>query len=153
MMLQESVEKLAMERLVMAARSQRVKEIHAELSATPKGQEMIDAYLLLDETRERVKALESCLRAEAVAEWERTSNKKPAPGIGIRKMTGLEYDEHGALMWCMAKHTGALRVNKREFEKAARVLKPDFVTFTETHTATIARDLPGALAKARKEAG
>jgi hypothetical protein len=151
-MLQEAVEKLAAERLILAARSQRVKELDAELKATPKGQELIDAHALLSETRSRINALEQLVRGEAIACFKGNGDKHPVPGIGIRVGEALTYDQERALKYCRRKVQNALRFDKREFEKVARVLRPKWVTFEPKVTATIARDLSGVLAKARKEA-
>lgn len=93
---------------------------------------------------DQLQLAELALRTLALAEYDRTGNKAPGPGVGIREVTRLEYSEPEALAWAVA-HNLALRLDRNAFEKIVKVQPPPFVTaLMETH-ATIATDLGKAL--------
>lgn len=103
---------------------------------------------------DRIKALtqalaeaEAALRAAAVAAYQETGNKKPAPGVGIRVQTKLRYDESDALRWAL-EHDLCLMLDKAAFERQARVTPLGFVETVETPAATIATDLSAVVGEA-----
>jgi hypothetical protein len=86
--------------------------------------------------------MEEKIRAAAVAIFQETGNKKPAPGVGIREVEKLDYDDAGAITWAIDhSHRGLLSLKKADFERAAKSIRPDFVTITKVPQATIARKL------------
>ena len=66
--------------------------------------------------------------------------KVPAPGVGIREVTVLSYDEGIALQWAKA-HKLALKLDTEAFKKIAKVDTPDFVKITTEPKATISHNL------------
>lgn len=83
---------------------------------------------------------EAQLRALILAEYEKTGSKKPAPGLGVRVVTKIQYDATSAFTWAM-KHGLALKLDIGAFEKLARSTEMPFVTTTQEATATISPDL------------
>ncbi len=91
---------------------------------------------------------ESALRSLAVATYEATGEKHPAPGVGISLTTTLAYDDVQALAW--AREQGAaLLLDRKGFEAIAKAMPLPFVTKHEIPKATLARDLGAALAAAQ----
>lgn len=83
---------------------------------------------------------EGILRELTLKAYADTGNKAPAPGVGIREVTKLEYDEKVAFTYAK-EHLLFLQLNKTAFEKFAKDEEPDFVTIIKEPQATIATDL------------
>ena len=90
--------------------------------------------------REVMESAEAKLRELTLEVYAETGNKTPADGVGIREVTKLEYDTKTAYNWAI-EHSMALNLDKRGFEKIAKVSPPDFVTITKEPQATIATNL------------
>jgi hypothetical protein len=129
------------------AAAEKAKKLEKELYATELGQKMLGAYEYLGAVRKEKNELEARVRAASIEVFLVTQDKRPAPGILIRRNGGAIYSQNDAKDWCLAHFHDGLRLDKRPFEKAAKVMKPEFVTFTDNYTATIARDLGKALAE------
>lgn len=89
---------------------------------------------------------EKALRDSAVAEYQATGNKAPAPGVAIRMMLRLDYELKEAYDWA-EEHKMALKLDVYAFEKVAKAspLAFDFVVITQEPHALIATDLSKAL--------
>jgi len=96
------------------------------------------------EAHSQVAEAEAKLRELTLKAYQETGNKAPAPGVGIREVTKLEYDPKNALMWAV-EHRLALQLNKTAFEKIAKTDTPEFVTVSTEPQATIATDLSEVL--------
>ena len=83
---------------------------------------------------------EERLRELTLKAYAETGNKAPAPGVGIREVTILDYDPKVALDWAKT-HKLALSLNKRLFESLAKTDPPGFVTISKEAHGTIATDL------------
>ncbi len=98
--------------------------------------------------------LEGQVRELAVAAYHETGSKKPAPGVGIRLMTRLEYDPQEALFYALEHQlVSMLKLNAKVFEKAAPALDFDWVTTTDEVQATIATDIVKALEEGESQDG
>lgn len=86
------------------------------------------------------------LRDLAVQLYEDSGDKHPGPGVAIRLMTRLSYDDRQALEWAK-KNNLALALNKRAFESIAETMELPFVKISKEPQATIAQDLAAALAE------
>ncbi len=98
---------------------------------------------LLDEamqTSQFVSAAEIRLRELTLQAFTETGNKAPAPGVGIREVTKLDYDSKDALKWAM-EHQIALNLDKKSFEGFAKATPLEFVRITQEPQAIIATDL------------
>jgi len=87
-----------------------------------------------------VSETEATLRELTLQAYAETGNKAPAPGVGIREVTKLEYDAKIAFDWAK-EHAIALKLDVSGFEKVAKVSPPDFVTIFQQPQATIATNL------------
>jgi len=98
------------------------------------------------ECQEAQECAEEELRQATLQAYEETGNKAPGPGLGIRVIEALEYDEHAALLWAI-QHEMALALDKKAFEKIAKAdgKSMSFLTKTAKVTATIATDLATVL--------
>ena len=86
---------------------------------------------------------ENKLRTMTIMVYQDTGNKAPAPGVGIREVTRLEYDSKAAFNWAM-EHKIALKLDVSGFEKIAKTApetRPEFVKVSVEPQATIATDL------------
>jgi len=83
---------------------------------------------------------EATLRELTLIAYAETGNKAPAPGLGIREVTKLEYDTKVAFTWAV-EHTMALRLDTSAFEKIVKASPLDFVTVSQVPQATIATQL------------
>lgn len=99
-------------------------------------------YRELGQANIELKVAEEKLRAATLAAYQETGNKKPAPGVGIRIMKALDYEECQAIEWAVEAGAGnCLKLDKKNFEKAAEALALDFVTINNVPQATIAKEL------------
>ena len=76
----------------------------------------------------------------AIKEYNKTGIKTLYGGIGIRVMQRLEYNPTRAVEWAK-KHSIALMLDKKAFEKIAKIEDINFVTKREIPTVTIPREL------------
>ena len=83
---------------------------------------------------------EAKLRELALLSYAVTGEKTVAPGVGIRLMTKLYYENSKAMDWAM-EHKLAWKFDSSAFEKLAKVNKLRFVTYTEEPAATISNEL------------
>lgn len=101
----------------------------------------------LSQLRAVTAQLEHDVRTLATVDYQKTENKAPCPGVGIRLTTELSYEPAKALQW--AKDTKlCLALDVKAFEKVAATNDLDFVTVAKVPTATIARDLDAVLGAA-----
>jgi len=89
---------------------------------------------------ENMTEAEAKLRELTLQAYAETGDKAPAPGVGIRERTVLTYDGKVAFDWAKS-HKMALQLDKKAFEKIAKVSDLDFVDVTTEPIATIATTL------------
>jgi len=80
--------------------------------------------------------LVTTIKAEAVEEYKKTGNKAHEGGVAIRLMSVIEYDYEEALRWA-EEHKLALILDKKKFEKFAKIEDMSFVGMSEVAQATI----------------
>ena len=138
MTLQEYVQTLAEERKALELMDERVRSLYAEFEAQ---QDIAQAVSGLRAQKIYVAELENNVRYSALEIYAADpTNKKPAPGIGIRVGSRLMYDSGQALEW--AKGSGlALKLDVPAFEKIAKATPLPFVSTEDVPTATIAKEL------------
>lgn len=91
--------------------------------------EIEDAELVIYNLRTDIKEI-------ALKEYKETGVKKFDCGVGIRIMTNIDYDVNVAFDWAK-EHQMALLLDKKAFERHAKVDTPDFVEISEVPIATI----------------
>jgi hypothetical protein len=97
---------------------------------------------------DQIKTEEAFIRRDAVTEFTKTGNKKPATGLQIKIVEKLEYPEEDAVKWAIMNNApGVLKIYKTEFTKAIKGavamgrIPPTFVTLSKGPQAQIATDL------------
>lgn len=104
-----------------------------------ENRELMDA---IEAERIRLREEEEKLREATLEAYRETGNKKPAPGVGIRIVKDICYEEYMAITWAVEAGAGnCLKLDKKNFEKAAEALALDFVTINSIPQATIAKEL------------
>ena len=93
------------------------------------------------EASERVDELTKQVRDRAVLAFEQSGDKRPNSAIQIKEYIVLVYSEGDALEFARQHVPKALKLDRRAFERVAKVLEPDFVTVITEPRATIASDL------------
>lgn len=94
-------------------------------------EEMAFRQRVLDVIREKEaaeaerKALDAAIREEAREEFLRYGDKTPVPGVTVREVKRLRYDEEEALAWAREWNPNCLKLDKARFEKVGKAL--DFV--------------------------
>jgi hypothetical protein len=101
----------------------------------------------VDETAKHLQESETKLREMTIKIYQETGNKQPAPGIGIREITRVEYDPKQAVKWAI-EHKIALSLDKKSFEGWAKANQLDFVKISTEPQAIIATDLSAFLSEA-----
>ena len=88
-----------------------------------------------------IKAAEETLRQVARATWRETGNKRPHQGVEIRVYKALSYDQETAKAYAMEHLPQVVKLDKRAFEKVAKVLDLDFVTIHDDPKVFISKSL------------
>ncbi|KKN74746.1 hypothetical protein LCGC14_0387880 [marine sediment metagenome] len=140
------VEELLAQIKVVAGARKKAKEL------ADKRQALYDEFTTLHcdffadvaTAKSKVALDEEKLRELALQAYAETGEKAPAPGVGIRELTKLEYDAGVAFDWAKA-HKMALKLDTTAFEKIVKADTPEFVKVTTEPQATIATDLDAIL--------
>ncbi len=92
--------------------------------------------------RARLQKEEEKLRAATLEAYQETGNKKPAPGVGVRIVKEMIFDEAEAIDWAVdASAKNCLKLNTSNFKKVAEGLGLPFAEIVECPQATIAKEL------------
>lgn len=137
----ELIERLAHNRQIEAEYKAEIAETEEELRNTIIGLRLERRRVFLKAAQRNVADAETDVRLAAVAAFTDTGDKKPHPAVQIKAYTTLTYDAGAALDYARQHIPNAVRLDKRAFEKAAKVLALDFVVSDSEARATIARDL------------
>ena len=139
--MKNAIARLARARQIVTEQEAALAEMTEELYASPLG-------LYLNKTREdlqKAKAAQSDaeigVRAIGRNIFRETGDKMPHPAVKIKMYAALDYTDEDAIEYAREHLPKALRLIKRTFEKAAKVLELDFVTARKEPRVTIARDL------------
>lgn len=122
-----------------------------EVKADPKYQEL-EAFVQAESAA--MQETETKVREIVTMEFDRTGNKKPFPGFGIREYTKVDYDLGEATNWAKANMPIALTIDKKLFEDAVKKMPasvlPDFIQVNHVPTVTISKDLSAWLVKSEE---
>ena len=149
-MLQEKLRELA----ELNRKHEEVKSVVDKLEKVIHALPEYEAFNLASSDAKKVSDEIASIRSEintlTIEAYERTGEKKPAPGVGIRVSMSYDYDDDLAFAYCRSELPQALKLDKRTFEKfikGVQEVRPlDFVTVEEKVTPTIASDLSEYLA-------
>ena len=123
--------------LRVRAQKARAAQIETRVTWENANKEIIE---LANFTARNVEDAEAILRELTLKVYAETGNKAPAPGVGVREITKLEYDSQVAFMWAQ-DHRMALKLDTSAFEKIAKASPLDFVKMRGEAQATIATKL------------
>ena len=151
--MQDKIEALARARRLLKDEQDNLAEIEAEIEAT-FGRRLEIAKTQLSTAKDDVQSAEGVVRTAALDLYVQDGDKKPHPAIQIKVYKVYRYDETDALDFAREHMPGALKLNKRAFEKAAKELSGmdlgdvteqlrEVVSVRDDPRATIARDLGG----------
>ena len=123
----------------LRASAQRASEakIAARVAWENENRQILDLAVF---TAKNVEDAETILRQLTLQAYAETGNKAPAPGVGVREVTRLEYDPQVAYLWGL-DHRMALKLDTTAFEKIAKASPLDFVKMRGEAQATIATKL------------
>jgi hypothetical protein len=117
----------------VAAATRTVAELTPEWLAYERARDEAESY------KDDLAAVEASARIAILAEYERTQNKAPAKGAGVRVLRKAIYKIADALAWCRANAPALLTVDEKAFVKADLPGSP--IEWIETPSATLATDL------------
>jgi hypothetical protein len=139
------ISNLARARQITQEYKDELAEIEAEIAASRLGQRLERVKELLATAKADAQDADDAVRRATLIEYRRDGEKKPHPSVQVKMYTVLEYDPDEAKQFCLRSYPDGLNLNKRAFEKAARVLKPDCVTIDKEPRPTVAKDLSAYL--------
>jgi hypothetical protein len=117
----------------VAAATRTVAELTPEWLAYERARDEAESY------KDDLAAVEASARIAILAEYERTQNKAPVKGAGVRVLRKAIYKIADALTWCRANAPALLTVDEKAFVKADLPGSP--IEWIETPSATLATDL------------
>ena len=111
----------------------------------------IDLFNTITGAEALLAAADKELRDAAVAQYQADPlhQKKIIPGVEIKEMTRLSYDDAKALEWAK-EHGVALKLDAKVFEKVANAERLAWITVTDVPTCTVATDLSKLVALEEK---
>lgn len=141
--LEEWITRLARARQIESEYRREIRDLEAELADTPAGRRLAEVRATyLPTACADVTDAEDAVRRQALALFESNGHHKQVhPAVTVKDVIHLQYDPEVALEYARQHLPKALKLDKRAFDKVARVLEPDFVTQTVEHKPYIARDL------------
>ena len=134
------VNHLAQARKIKQEYEGELAELNAEI-AERYGKRSKRIMSLLSVAKADVEDAEQTVREAALALYHRDGSKKPHEAVQVKMYTTLTYDPDDAIGYCIKALPDALKLDKRIFEKVAKVALPDFVTIETEPRASIARKI------------
>ena len=136
--------------VAVARQRLEVAKLEKEMAFATWEKEHADLLQEVNSAFAEVTTSETLLRELTIKAYQETGNKAPAPGVGIRELTKLEYDPKEALKWAL-HHEIALSLDKKSFETFAKATPLDFVKVSTEPQATIAQDLSAVIEQVKEE--
>ena len=134
----------------------RAEELRRQVEASPLGQEFLRALDQMNDLHETLAQVEERVRADALAEYQATGCKKLGPGIEVKEIKVVAWDEAALLPW-LEQHAPVYvkrTVNAAAVKRAADDLLEQGakLTITREGKVFIATDLSAVLAASAVEA-
>ena len=139
--MENAIVRLAQARKMEAEWQAEVAEADVDLKASAEWQYREQRVQYLKAAQADVADAEAEARKQALAAYEETGDKAPHPAVKVKMYTALCYNLDKALDYAREHLPQALKLDKRTFEKAAKVLELDFVDIVQEPRAILARDL------------
>lgn len=141
----EELKALAEARQALIGAEKVAADLEAVLQATFQGKMLQDTQEDISRLRAEVRALEIKAKAEALAEYEATGNKKPWEGATIKTYKTVDFDVGIAEAWCRKNAPALLSLDSKAYKKTAPALPGSPVTVSNEPRATLSRDLSAYL--------
>lgn len=140
----------------LATARARKAALDAELKAAREHFDFVNQALIATSqtANGEVEQADRTLRALAIADFQATGDKNPAPGVSISEATALEYDLAAVTEWAKTAMPDLItppQLNVKAFDKIARVVPLSFVTKAPSPSVKIASDLEAALVGVEQE--
>jgi len=139
------VRQLAKERNAVAKWKARIADTKKRIDASADGKMLMAQYQRLPAAQEAEAGAGIKVRQAAMDAYGATRNKKPHPAAKIGIYQTLSYNSDTARDYAREHLPNVLNLNRRAFEKVARVLDLPFVIIRQEPRVTIARDLTAYL--------
>jgi len=139
--MKNAVARLAYTRNIEAEYKDEVAAAEAELKESGTWRYLEQRREYLKTAKADVTDAEASVRRAAVETFRKTGNTKPHPAVKVKIYVLLDYEPADALDYAREHLPAALKLDKRTFERAAKVVVMDFVATRQEPRATIARDL------------
>lgn len=136
----DKIQRLANIRRTQEQRQRDVDEIQNLINAE-YGEEFTRLKDLLASAKKAASLLEDDIRIEAQRAYRADGEKHPHAALTVKIFKTLSYTPGAALEYARKHLPQALTLNRREFEKVAKVVELDFVRMEDQPRVTIKRDL------------
>lgn len=120
------------------------KQLDADIAAKFKTQ-LAETAAKVERANALAEEAERLARERAIVEFNAGQGRKPHANIIIKRYTVLQYDDDEALDYSREHLPSAVKLDKRAFEKVAKVINLDFVRVKEEDRVTVSRDLSALL--------
>ena len=144
--LDERMVELALARQLEHDAKARMKQVEADIAAQYKD-ELAEARNAIEMASAWAEEAERVARERAMIEFRAGQGRKPHQNIQIKQYTTLKYDAAEALEYSREHLPSAVKLDKTAFEKAAKVVRLEFVQIGNEDRVTISRDLSPLLAE------
>lgn len=132
----------------IAEKRKYITVVEDRIEAQQKKLERTQEYQHLKTAKERLTRLLYDLRSveteykDECVESHVETGMTNFPGGKVKLYTTLDYNKEQARNWAIEhNHAGLLNLAKREFERVAKSLNPDFVAISQTPKMTLSKDL------------
>lgn len=127
------------------AELQQVNDEAAALIQERYGDRLKEIGANLAHSQALTQEIGAIIRLAALDSYSESGDKHPHAAVTVKVYRKLGYDAGEAFRYCVDNLTAALQVDKRKFERVAKVAELEFVIFSHEPRATIKRDLSAYL--------
>ena len=143
MRLNELAQQLADARKHAAVLEELVATLEAEITAHPLYSKWKDVQKELKEAQAQADVAKALFGMEAIAEYNRSGEKKPHPAVEIKIMTEILYDDEEALKYARLHIPNAVKLDAKKFEAVAVASELSFVRTEEYPKAYVSNKWEG----------
>jgi len=127
--LNDNIKALAQARLEVTIAESHVRNIEKEIDEL-YGERLSRYRDALRAAKKDEKEAYGEVSSISIDKYLETRQKRPHAAVGVGEYTVLDYSDAQAIDWLIEKQfPGALKLNKRAFEKIAKAARPEFVSF------------------------
>lgn len=131
MKLNELAQQLAEARQHAATLESLADHLEAEITSHPLYSKWKDVQEELKVAQAQADVAKAIFGMEAIAEYNRSGERKPHPAVEVKIMTEVLYDDEEALKYARLHIPNAVKLDTKKFEAAAKALELPFVRTEE----------------------